>query len=230
MTREAMPAPGEGSENSPPLPHPIALLARAALWRIPLCGAAGLGVLALAAWLSQSHAAGQSMWAMVAGGGLTMLMAAVGFAGGMLFGVVGSLSHVVRVVEQAVRGRLRPITELPTGAGGFRMPVKELHDRIDEVVTRVVTVTVGRLPLPAWLDRHVRTHLREALLTDFIADLKEHNTGTVRFVDVRAWLLDKGLTLAISPIYVQLGWWQWLIAGGLGLLTVVVVLAGRLLH
>jgi len=87
---------------------------------------------------------------------------------------------------------------------------------LDEALTK----TIGRLPLPAFLDRLIRTKMQDAIVSDFIASLEQRGLSSIRPLEFRNWLLTKGVSLGLQPVYDQLAFWRYLTIGLLGLLLI----------
>ena len=66
------------------------------------------------------------------------------------------------------------------------------------------------------------------LFDDFLTDCERRGVTVVRFGEVRAWLLSRGLALATAPLLAKLFLVRWLIVGALALLAVAVLLLARL--
>ena len=104
----------------------------------------------------------------------------------------------------------------------------ELSSRTREIADRIVARTVGRIPLPNLVLRLLSSQVCKVLFDDFLTDCERRGVTVVRFGEVRAWLLSRGLALATAPLLAKLFLVRWLIVGALALLAVAVLLLARL--
>jgi len=81
-------------------------------------------------------------------------------------------------------------------------------------------LTMGRIRLPGWLERPLRSRLRQALLSDFLSETEQHHLPSIGLTDVRDRLITNGLTLAPTVLPVQLCWWRVALPVALALLCV----------
>lgn len=81
--------------------------------------------------------------------------------------------------------------------------------------------TLGRVRLPGFLERFVRSRFRQAFVEDFIADCERRGVSTVGLTELRHWLSFRGLPLVTAPIHAQLRTWRTLLLLGLGVLAVL---------
>jgi hypothetical protein len=195
--------------------------ARSALISVSAQGLLWSAILALAASLYAHSVSGESAWATVAGWSLVGVYVTIGLVGGALAGFVTAAAEALTAFEADLRAWLPQLPSsrfeetLPT------LPVHELRSRYEQVIERVVPTTVRRIRLPGFVHRYFRARLRYALIEDFLTDCERRGAGTVGFVEVRDWLLSRGLTLATAPVHAQLRMWRVILRGALVLVAAV---------
>jgi hypothetical protein len=157
----------------------------------------------------------------VAGWSLVGVSVTIGLVGGALVGFVTTAAGAFTAFEADLRVWLPKLPSsqfeetLPT------LPIHELRSRYEQVIERVVPTTVRRIRLPGFVHRYFRARLRYALIEDFLTECERRGAETVGFVEVRDWLLSRGLTLATAPVHAQLRMWRPILRGALVLVAVV---------
>ena len=150
---------------------------------------------------------------------LTGMGLLAGLVGGGILGALSSAKKTVHMVETQLHTIFQ---QLPTWSDE-----KDLHfspndgrARFTLLLDQAITKTVGRLPLPAFLDQLIRTKMQDAIVSSFIASLEQRGQASIRPQEFRNWLLIKGISLGLQPVYDQLAFWRYLTIGLLGLLLI----------
>jgi hypothetical protein len=142
-----------------------------------------------------------------------------GVVGGGILGALSSAKKTMRMVETELHTIFQ---QLPVRSDE-KNPTFSLNDgraRFTLLLDEALTKTVDRLPLPAFLNRLIRTKMQDAIVSDFIASLEQRGLSSIRPQEFRNWLLTKGVSLGLQPVYDQLAFWRYMIIGLLGLLLI----------
>jgi hypothetical protein len=143
----------------------------------------------------------------------------VGLVGGGIIGALSSAKKTVRVVET----ELHTIFQQLPARSEEKNPHFSLNDgraRFTLLLDEALTKTVGRLPLPAFLDRLIRTKMEDAIVNSFITSLEQRGQASIGPQEFRNWLLAKGISLGLQQVYDQLAFWRYLTIGLLGLILI----------
>lgn len=141
---------------------------------------------------------------------------------------------------QSARGSARAVAlDLRSAADGASGPPSSLPFRSitpDELERRHGLVTeqlLGRVRdrerKPALSLRLFARHLGSALLEDFLPRMHQRERRVIDAVDLRDWLRERGIAVAIASLEAELRRWGWImLAGALLLAALPLVLVGRL--
>jgi hypothetical protein len=146
-----------------------------------------------------------------------------GLVGGGALGMLSSVKKLVRQIEDELRGVFQ---RLPPRSGEEESAHSSLNDgraRYTMLLDQALTKTIGRLPLPGFLDRLIRAKMQDAIVDDFIASLEQRGISSIGPQEFRNWLLTKGVSLGLEPVYDKVALWQYVIIGLLGLLVIGLV-------
>jgi hypothetical protein len=197
--------------------------ARSALVSVPTQALLWSAILALTASLYARSVHAGGVWTTVAGWSLVGVAVTLGLAGGALVGLLAAAAEALTAFEADLRAWL---PQLPSSRFEEALPTVSLHElrsRFDQVLDRAVPTTVRRIRLPGFAHRYVRARLRYALIEDFLTDCERRGATSVGFVEVRDWLLSRGLALATTPAHAQLRTWRLVLRGILVLLAALPV-------
>jgi hypothetical protein len=142
-----------------------------------------------------------------------------GLVGGGILGALSSAKKTVRMVESELHTFFQ---QLPARSDE-KDPPFSLYDgraRFTLLLDEALTKTFGRLPLPTFLDRLIRTKMQDAIVSDFIVSLEQRGLSSIGPQELRNWLLTKGVSLGFQPVYNQLAFWRYMTTGLLGLLLI----------
>ncbi|HSD49849.1 MAG TPA: hypothetical protein VLG48_00465 [Candidatus Methylomirabilis sp.] len=192
-----------------------------ALFHIPLSALLGMGVLVAAASAFPSPEGNQGTWSVVAGWSLTGLYALAGLIGGGLVGTLAAAARTFSAIESGIRDRLQQWQPAQDSSTFPSLPLQQVRERYEQVMDQMYAGTLGRMRLPGFLERFVRSRLRQAIIEDFLADCQRRGMTTVGFPELRQWLVTKGLPLVTAPVHTQLGMGRLVLLGGLSLLAVL---------
>lgn len=198
-------------------------LIRSTGWFVAIHAGIGLLALVLAAW-AYTRTLGDGPWALLGGWTLGAVYALVGFAGGAAAGLLAAVIALIATFERECRAwleRQAGAQEDPSFAPFTR---DELSSRTREIADRIVARTVGRIPLPNLILRLLSSQVCKVLFDDFLTDCERRGVTVIRFAEVRAWLLARGLALATAPLLAKLFLVRWLIIGALTMLAAAVLL------
>jgi hypothetical protein len=201
-----------------------------ALFHIPLYGLLAMGVLVPAASAFPASGGNQGTWSVVAGWSMTGLYALAGLIGGGLIGALAAAARTFSAVESGIRDRLQQWQPTQCGSSFPSFPLQQVRERYEQVMDQMYAGTLGRVPLPRFLERFVRARFHQAIIDDFLTDCQRRGVTAIGFPELRQGLVTKGLPLVTAPIHGQLRLWRLLLVGGLGLLAVLpfaLGLAGR---
>jgi hypothetical protein len=201
--------------------HLVKSFARSALVSVPAQALLWSAILALAASLYARSVSGGSVWSTVAGWSLVGVYLTIGLVGGALAGFVAAAAGAFTAFEADLRLWLPQLPSSRFEEALPTLPIHELRSRYDQIIERAIPTTVRRIRLPGFVHRYFRARLRYALIEDFLIDCERRGAETVGFVEVRDWLLSRGLTLATAPVHAQLRTWRLIQRGVLVLVAAV---------
>lgn len=186
---------------------------------------AGLGCLALAfaAWF-YVRTLGDGPWALLGGWTLAAVYALVGFGGGAAAGLVAAVIALIAAFERECRAWLERHAGAQDDPSFAPFSRNDLSSRTREIADRIVARTVGRIPFPNLILRLLSSQVCKVLFDDFLTDCERRGVNVIRYAEVRAWLLARGLAMATAPLLAKLFLVRWLIIGSLALLAATVVL------
>jgi hypothetical protein len=190
-----------------------------ALFRLPLYGLLAMGLLVAAASAFPASGDNQGTWCVVAGWSLRGLYALAGLSAGGLIGVLAAAARTISAVESGIRDRLQQWEPTEEGSSFPSLPLQQVRERYDQVTDQMFAGTLGRLPLPHFLERFVRARFRQAIIEDFLGDCERRGVTTIGFPELRQWLVTKGVPLVTAPTRGQLRTWRFLLLAGLSLLA-----------
>lgn len=220
-----MAEPVNGVANQPPIKlHrlPFMFIKSALFSILTYAGAAAISIAAIAASLPHGVSEG-SLWQSVTQWSLTGIGLVAGLMGGGIMGALSSVKKMIRKIEDELRSFFQ---RLPPGSGEEESAHSSLNDgraRYTMLLDQALTKTIGRLPLPGFLDRLIRTKMQGAIVGDFISSLEQRGLTSFGPQDFRNWLLTSGLSLSLQPVYQKLAFWQYVIIGLLGMLVIGLV-------
>jgi len=198
-------------------------LFRATAWFIAIHAGIGLLALVLAAWV-YARTLGDGPWALLGGWTLAGVYALVGLAGGAAAGLVAAVIALIATFERECRAWLERQAGTQDDPSFAPFTRDDLSSRTRELADRIVARTVGRIPLPNLIVRLLSSQVCKVLFDDFLTDCERRGLTVIRFGDVRAWLLARGLALSIAPLLARLYIVRWLIIGTLATLAAAAVL------
>ena len=198
-------------------------LFRATAWFIAIHAGIGLLALVLAAWV-YARTLGDGPWALLGGWTLAGVYALVGLAGGAAAGLVAAVIALIATFERECRAWLERQAGTQDDPSFAPFTRDDLPSRTRELADRIVARTVGRIPLPNLIVRLLSSQVCKVLFDDFLTDCERRGLTVIRFGDVRAWLLARGLALSIAPLLARLYIVRWLIIGALAMLAAAAVL------
>jgi len=181
-------------------------------------GTVALAIAAIGAFLPHGPS-DAGWWQSLARWSLTGFGLLAGLVGGGILGALSSAKKTLRMVETELH---RFFQQLPAQSDE-KDPHFSLNDgqaRFTQLLDDALTKTIGRLPLPAFLDRLIRTKMQDAIVGDFIASLQQRGLSSIRPQEFRNWLLTKGISLGLQPVNDQLAFWRYTAIGILGLLLI----------
>ena len=170
----------------------------------PLCAGLGFAVLTASALAYARPSWSGDLWATIARSSFVTTYAAVGLAGGAIFGVMLAVSRVVGAVESRL---CRWLERLPEAAFEQSVPaiaVAEFRGRYQLTTERLYGGTIARLRLPAWIATRIRGMFRLRLAEDLLAECGRTGADTIGFAQVRAWLVTSGVSLGFQTVRRQL--------------------------
>jgi hypothetical protein len=189
-------------------------LFRATAWSIAIHAGVGCLALVLAAWVYARNL-GDGPWAMLGGWTLGAVYALAGFAGGAAAGLVAAVIALITAFERECRAWLERNAGTQDDPSFPPFSMQDLPARTRDLADRIVASTLGRIPLPDLIVRLVSAQVCKVLFDDFLTDCERRGLTVIRFGDVRAWLLSRGLALSTAPLLAKLFLVQWLIIGAL---------------
>jgi len=193
---------------------------KSALVSVPLYAAGtALALAGLATIVAYSQTQG-GWWHSLTQWSFTAISVLMGLLGGGIIGVLSSAKEVVRTFEGSLHSWLQQLPPGSRDAGSSPLSLEEVRSHYDLLLDQTLTTTLGRIPLPGFLDRLIRSKMRQAIVGDFIATLERRGLSTVGPQEFRNWLLTKGVSLGCEPAYDQLSFWQYVIVAVLGLFAV----------
>ncbi len=201
---------------------PVTFIKSALFSILIYAGAAAMSIAAIAISLPHGGSGG-SLWQSVAHWSLSGIGLLAALAGGGIMGVLSSVKKTVRTIEEDLRSFFQ---RLPPGSGDEGSAHPTLTDgraRYTMLLDETLTKTIGRLPLPGFLDRLIRTKLQDAIVGDFISSLEQRGLSSVGPQEFRNWLLANGVSLGFEPVYDQLAFWQYVTIGLLSILVIGLV-------
>ena len=167
---------------------------------------------------------GDGPWALLGGWTLAGVYALVGLAGGAAAGLVAAVIALIATFERECRAWLERQAGTQDDPSFAPFTRDDLSSRTRELADRIVARTVGRIPLPNLIVRLLSSQVCKVLFDDFLTDCERRGLTVIRFGDVRAWLLARGLALSIAPLLARLYIVRWLIIGTLATLAAAAVL------
>lgn len=197
------------------------LFFKSAILSVPLHVLSTVMVMIVAGAVSTHYLGTHGTVGTIGGWSLTALTTMLGLVAGIVTGLLYSGGRTIEAAETDLRARLHQLPPRSTEAQEPRLSIDEIRTKYETVFEGWMEKTLGRIRLPRFLDRLIRTQLREAIVTDFVASCQARGLTTVGAHEFRNWLLTKGLALGLMPVHDQLAWWRYLIFGALGLLALV---------
>lgn len=158
----------------------------------------------------------EGWWTSITQWSLTATSVFLGLLGGGLIGMFSSAKKTLHQLEEQLRGWF---LQLPSGSYDHEQPprtVQEVRSHYGTMLREALAATIGRVPLPRFVFRLIRSKMEQAILDDFIASLEQRGASHVGSHEFRNWMLTKGLSLGLEPTYKQLSFWRYLIVGLLG--------------
>lgn len=211
--------------NQPSLPsarRPRTFL-RALLWSLPLHVLISIAVVGGAAAYYSSTVSSHGTWAAVGSWSLTALYVVGALVGGALAGVLSAAQQTVERLELTLREWLHALPAMQSGSTSAGRSLAMARQEYEAMVDRCVTQTAGRLRLPRWLEKLIRTALQGVVVDRFMTSCTDRGLSLVAPQEFRNWLLAEGVSLGFMPVQDQLSWWRYLILGLLGLMTAMVL-------
>ncbi len=193
-------------------------LLRTTGWFIAVHAGIACLVLALAAWY-YARTLGDGTWALLGGWTLVTVYVLVGFWGGAAAGLIAAVITLVASFERACRAWLERQAGAQDDSSFPPISRDDLSSRTRELADRIVTQALGRIPIPALILRLISSRVCKVLFDEFLTDCEQRGVTVIRFAEVRAWLLSRGLALATAPLLAKLFLIRWLILGSLAVLA-----------
>jgi hypothetical protein len=152
------------------------------------------------------------------------VLTALGVVLGCLLGLTSTGKKVLHAAETDVRDWL---AQLPAGEGERLFPsieLQQLRSGYDETIESIYVSTIGRIPLPAFARRSVKSRFRHAILDEFGAECDQQGVTHVGYPEVRDFMLRKALPIVTRPAHAQLRLWTVLLLALLGVCMLVPIL------
>lgn len=191
---------------------------KSVLLLIPLHAAVSCILLTLAAYAYVYTLTDSGAWSLIGGWSLTALYGVVGIIAGILTGFSAAATRTAEAFEKELSAWLRQGATKPDQDSLPSVPLQQLRSQYETTLDQYLTNTMSRFGLPGFLDRFIRSKLREAIVHDFVDDCQQRGLTTAGSQEFRTWLKVKGVALVMFPIYDQFQWWRFLVYGVLGLL------------
>jgi hypothetical protein len=198
-------------------------LLRTTGWFVAVHAGIGCLALALAAWY-YARTLGDGPWALLGGWTMGAVYALVGFWGGSAAGLLAAVITLVASFERECRAWLERMAGAQDDSSFPPFSRDDLSSRTRELADRIVLRAIGRIPLPNLVVRLISSRVCQVLFDEFLSDCERRGVTVIRFAEVRAWLLSRGLALATAPLLAKLFLIRWLILGGLALLAAAAVI------
>lgn len=192
-----------------------------ALFHLPLYGLLAMGVLVAAASAFPASGGNRGTWSVVAGWSLTGLYAMAGLIVGGLIGALAAAARTFSAIESGIRDRLQQWLPRQDSSSFPSLPLQQVRERYEQVMDQMYASTLGRVPLPGFLERFLRACFRQAIVDDFLTDCERRGVTAIGFPELRQWLVTKGLPLVTAPVHGQLRMCRLVLLGGLSLLAVL---------
>ncbi|WP_455378934.1 hypothetical protein [Petrachloros mirabilis] len=150
-------------------------------------------------------------WASVTRWSLTTTSLLLGLVGGGLLGLISSAKKTVQLVENQLRMWFQQLPPMPREADQAPRSLQEIRQQYESTMGKAADSTIGRIPIPGFLDRLIRSALRKTVVDDFINSLEEQGVSHANSQEFRNWVLTKGLALGLQPAYDQFAFWRYVI-------------------
>jgi hypothetical protein len=153
----------------------------------------------------------------------------VGVIGGSLVGVTLAVDRILALVTREARDLFARLP-VPLQDKLFpTMPLDDLRGRYDGVVQRAFDESIGRVPMPGFIRRFIRARFGPELVQDFMAECDRSATTTVKFPQLRDWMLARGIPYALAPLSMQARMWRIGVGAVMVLLFILAAGSGVLL-
>lgn len=139
---------------------------------------------------------------------LQLVFVAVGAICGALLGVNVAAAKTLAVFEDEMRVAFIAFTPRDTDRLVPSMPLAQLRISYDASLDSLVEQTLGRVRVPRFLRRFVRSRMRQQVVEQFIAECESRGRETVGFAEVRDWLIARGVPLALAPARAKVKLWR----------------------
>lgn len=193
-------------------------LLRTTGWFVAVHAGTGCLALALAAWY-YARTLGDGPWALLGGWTMGAVYALVGFWGGAAAGLLAAVITLVASFERECRAWLERMAGTQDDSSFPPFSRDDLSSRTRELSDRIVRRAIGRIPIPNLVMRLISSRVCKVLFDEFLTDCEQRGVTVIRFAEVRAWLLSRGLALATAPLLAKLFLARWLIIGSLAVLA-----------
>lgn len=190
---------------------------KSAAWSIPIYATITALILSIFTLIVFQGEFGNRWWHSLTRWSVTVIAVFFGLAGGGLFGLLSAAKKTVGEFHEQLRAWFEQLPPESHETEKSPRSIQEVRAHYESLLERALSATVGRILLPGFLDRLVRSKLRQAVVEDFIDSLAQRGVTQVAPQNFRNWVLTKGLSLGLEPTYNQLAFWRYLIAGVIGL-------------
>jgi hypothetical protein len=188
------------------------------LWAVPLHVLGLTAILVASAALYMNSVWNQGAWMILSAWFMLFLYLLAGLAGGVTASLLFIAHRVLDTVESAAHSALRQLPALAQ-TGSASMSIDEAQEHYTAILDRILGQTLGYIPLPAWLERLIRTSIHDAFVADFITMCRERGLSRIPTQEFRNWILARGTTFALATVHDQITIWQYALFGLAGLLA-----------
>lgn len=160
-------------------------------------------------------------WQSITRWSLTTVSLPLGLVAGGLLGLISSAKKTVQLVENQLRTWFQQLPPMPRQADHAPRSLEEIRQQYESTLEKSADSTIGRAPVPGFLNRLIRSAMRKTVVDDFITSLEERRLSHPGSQEFRNWVLTKGLAVGLERAYGQLAFWQYVIIS-----LLIVFLAG----
>lgn len=134
---------------------------------------------------------------------LTITLTSVGAVIGCMAGFISALQATLLRIEDDLRDWLVKLSSDDAQRLFPQIEVSRLQSGYEDLSQSVYSSTIGRLPLPALLQRSLYDRISRTMVADFLDECHERGTTSVGFAEVRDGLLLRAVPLVTRPVHTQ---------------------------